>query len=88
MSILFSDFDDLLDLEELEDFFDDFFIIREYDPSFVVKEMEASGGEDVRSIEEEAVDGLVIVRRTNVEMAKAMSIFLERIIVYLCWCLF
>ena len=88
MSVCFSDFDELLDLEDffddfLDDFFDDFFIIREYDPSFdafAVKEMESSR-DDVRSMEDDAVVGFVIDRRTNVETTNAALMFLVTIMI-------
>ena len=89
ISFCLSDLDDLLDLEDFEDFLDDFledfFINREYDPlldGFVGKEMEASF--DVfRSMEEDAVVVLIIVRRTNVEMTNVALIFLVTAIVFL-----
>ena len=87
MSVCLSDLDDLLDLEDLEDFLDDFlddfFIIREYDPlldRFVAEEMEGSY-DGFRSMEGDAVVVLIIVRRTNVEMANAVFVFLVTVIV-------
>ena len=89
ISFCLSDLDDLLDLEDFDDFLDDFledfFINREYDPlldGFVGEEMEASF--DVfRSMEEDAVVVLIIVRRINVEMTNVALIFLVTVIVFL-----
>ena len=89
ISFCLSDLDDLLDLEDFDDFLDDFledfFINREYDPlldGFVGEETEASF-DGFRSMEEDAVVGFIIVRRTNVEMTNVALIFLVTAIVFL-----